>query len=318
MTVLWGARLGRATRRSTIGRTPGPVARRDVAFWQRLAAAQTGPRPRARVRHGPHCAAGRASPAARLVGIDRSEAMLARARKQAAARPAGRSRPSSSAATSARLPFRAPSGFGLRDGAVRHAPVAHPRARSAGDPRVRSPRVLRRGGVFGIDLVPDLPRWAEYNGGSACAGSRDAQRHADAHRIGPPGPRRAGLTIFDQEYVERRGPGRRVHRFALTFRTLSVPQMSRRLERAGFRIDAVLGDYQGGPLGPARGHLGDAARKSYSRDSNRRSEGQKGQELICRALAIRVHPGGGDQPWWADLSRTEEQAEGQQPGATRT
>jgi hypothetical protein len=38
-----------------------------------------------------------------------------------------------------------------------------------------------------------------------------------------------------------------VHRFALTFRTLSVPQMATRLERAGFRIDAVLGDYQGGP-----------------------------------------------------------------------
>jgi hypothetical protein len=33
----------------------------------------------------------------------------------------------------------------------------------------------------------------------------------------------------------------------LTFRTLSVPQMSQRLERAGFRIRAVLGDYRGGP-----------------------------------------------------------------------
>jgi hypothetical protein len=38
-----------------------------------------------------------------------------------------------------------------------------------------------------------------------------------------------------------------VHRFSLTFRTLSVPQMRRRLEAAGFRIDAVLGDYDGGP-----------------------------------------------------------------------
>ena len=55
------------------------------------------------------------------------------------------------------------------------------------------------------------------------------------------------LTIFDHEYVERRGRDRRVHRFSLTFRTVSVPQMCRRLERAGFRIDAVLGDYDGGP-----------------------------------------------------------------------
>ena len=29
------------------------------------------------------------------------------------------------------------------------------------------------------------------------------------------------------------------------FRTLSVPEMSRQLERAGFRVEAVLGDYQG-------------------------------------------------------------------------
>ena len=58
---------------------------------------------------------------------------------------------------------------------------------------------------------------------------------------------RRRLTIFDHEYVERRGRERRVHRFSLTFRTLSVPQMSRRLETAGFRIRAVLGDYLGGP-----------------------------------------------------------------------
>ncbi len=59
--------------------------------------------------------------------------------------------------------------------------------------------------------------------------------------------RRRKLTIFDQEYVERRGRERTVHRFALTFRTLSVPQMVRRLEKAGFVVQAVLGDYQGGP-----------------------------------------------------------------------
>jgi hypothetical protein len=59
--------------------------------------------------------------------------------------------------------------------------------------------------------------------------------------------RRRQLTIFDQEYAERRGGERAVKRFSLTFRTVSVPQMRRRLETAGFRIDAVLGDYDGGP-----------------------------------------------------------------------
>ena len=58
---------------------------------------------------------------------------------------------------------------------------------------------------------------------------------------------RRRLTIFDHEYVERQGRRRRVHRFSLTFRTLSVPQMRRRLETAGFEIAAVLGDYHGGP-----------------------------------------------------------------------
>jgi hypothetical protein len=36
----------------------------------------------------------------------------------------------------------------------------------------------------------------------------------------------------------------------LTFRTLSVPQMTRRLEKAGFEISALLGDYRGGPWDP--------------------------------------------------------------------
>ena len=55
------------------------------------------------------------------------------------------------------------------------------------------------------------------------------------------------MTIFDQEFVERRGRAVRRHSFALTFRTLSVRQMSRRLTTAGFRVEAVLGDYDGGP-----------------------------------------------------------------------
>jgi hypothetical protein len=55
------------------------------------------------------------------------------------------------------------------------------------------------------------------------------------------------LTIFDQEFTERRGHQRRMRRFALTFRTLSVPQMVRRLEKAGFEITALLGDYRGAP-----------------------------------------------------------------------
>jgi hypothetical protein len=46
-------------------------------------------------------------------------------------------------------------------------------------------------------------------------------------------------------FVERRAGRTREHRFELTFRTLTVQQMSRELARTGFRTTAVLGDYHG-------------------------------------------------------------------------
>ena len=57
--------------------------------------------------------------------------------------------------------------------------------------------------------------------------------------------RAKGLTIFDQEFTERRGRTTQSRTFSLAFRTLSVPQMVRRLEKAGFEIAALLGDYRG-------------------------------------------------------------------------
>ena len=107
-------------------------------------------------------------------------------------------------------------------------------------------RVLRPGGLFGLDLVPDLPRWSEYHRRTSLKGRRDAKTTVTLIESVRQ-DRRRKLTIFDQEYVERRGRARTVHRFALTFRTLSVPQMARRLEKAGFAVQAILGDYQGGP-----------------------------------------------------------------------
>jgi hypothetical protein len=62
--------------------------------------------------------------------------------------------------------------------------------------------------------------------------------------------RKHGLTIFAQEYTERRGRAVESKRFDLSFRTVSVPHMLRRVERAGFRVQAVLGDYDGAPWDP--------------------------------------------------------------------
>ena len=110
-------------------------------------------------------------------------------------------------------------------------------------------RVLAPRGIFGIDLVPDLPVWDEY------------RRSIRLRGRGPGGAqvtliesvrqdRRRRLTIFDQEFVDTRGREKTSHRFALTFRTLPVPAIAARLERAGFDVEHILGDYRGGTWDP--------------------------------------------------------------------
>ena len=59
--------------------------------------------------------------------------------------------------------------------------------------------------------------------------------------------RRNHITRFEQEFVEGRGKSATRKKFRIAFRTLSVPQMAQRLEKAGFEVAALLGDYQGGP-----------------------------------------------------------------------
>lgn len=218
------------------------VARRDLRFWERLASAQEG-----RVLEL-GCGTGRIMvPVARagvdLVGIDRSEPMLARAGQRL--RRAGLANVRLLRGDIRALPFRRRPGFALV-----MAPYgilqSLTRERDLRDTLASVHRVLRPGGLFGLDLVPDLPRWTEYTRRKSLSGRSGPIRHLtlieSVHQ-----DRRRRLTIFDQEYVERRGREHRVHRFSLTFRTLSMRQMRRRLEQAGFRIQAALGDYQGGP-----------------------------------------------------------------------
>jgi hypothetical protein len=112
-------------------------------------------------------------------------------------------------------------------------------------------RVLASGGTFGMELVADLPSWKEYRKRISLTGWRGKSggAHVTLVETVRQDPKRR-LTIFDQEFTETRSRQRRVHRFSLTFRTLSVPQMVRRLERAGFEIGALLGDYRGGAWDP--------------------------------------------------------------------
>jgi ubiquinone/menaquinone biosynthesis C-methylase UbiE len=217
------------------------LGRRDVPFWRRLALTARGPV----LELG--CGTGRISlPIARagvdLVGIDRSAAMLDRAR-------ANRKR--SSALQSIRyvrgdircLPFRdrafrmviAP--YGILQSLITARDLSATLASVA--------RMLPRGGVFGIDLVPDVPNWREYTNRVQLRGRLGASRITLIETVRQDPARRR--TTFAQRYVVQERGRRAEHQFDLTFRTLTVPAMRRRLERAGFAIDAVLGDYRGRP-----------------------------------------------------------------------
>jgi ubiquinone/menaquinone biosynthesis C-methylase UbiE len=220
------------------------LGRRDVPFWQRLTAQATGPV----LELG--CGTGRISvPLARtgatLVGVDRSEQMLARA----LARTSKTSR-TSGTVSFVRADIRALP-FGRRRFAMVLAPYGVLQS-LVSDRDLRATldsvaRVIRRGGTFGIDLVPDVPNWREYQNKVQLSGRAPGGTHLTLVESVHQDPKRR-LTTFEQRYIERRRGGRsREHRFDLTFRTLGVPQMRRRVERAGFRVKTVLGDYLGRP-----------------------------------------------------------------------
>lgn len=223
------------------------LGRRDVPFWRTLALQSDGPV----LELG--CGTGRISiPLARagvsLVGIDRSAPMLSRARQRIRrGRLSGRARLIRGDIRALPFPpatFRlvmAP--YGVLQSLLRERDLAATLEAVS--------RVLERGATFGLELVADLPSWHEYRKRVSLAGWRNGRRGSHLTLIETVRQDRARrLTIFDQQFVERQGTRRRTHAFSLTFRTLSVPQMTRRLEKAGFEISALLGDYRGGPWDP--------------------------------------------------------------------
>ena len=219
------------------------VGRRDIAFWRRIALGTSG---RA-LELG--CGTGRvAMPIARtgraLVGVDRSEAMLARARRRV---------------SRARLQRT----LRLVRGDIRHLPfpdrsfalVMAPYGilqsllveRDLKQTLESVARVLARKGLFGLELVADLPAWDEYSKRISLRGKRGAKGSPITLLESVKQDRANGITRFEQEFVEGRGRSARRRTFSLAFRTVTVPQMAKRLEKAGFEVEALLGDYQGGP-----------------------------------------------------------------------
>jgi hypothetical protein len=108
-------------------------------------------------------------------------------------------------------------------------------------------RVLTRGGLFGLELVADLPAWEEYSNRVTLRGERGPHGLPIKLIESVRQDRRRGITRFEQTFVEGRGRGASRRTFQLAFRTLTVPQMVQRLELAGLTVGALLGDYQGGP-----------------------------------------------------------------------
>ncbi len=220
------------------------LGRRDVPFWRRVAASAGGPV----LELG--CGTGRVSrPLARagvdLVGIDRSAPMLDRARHKIlrSSNPQILKSLRLVRGDIRSLPFEAETfpmvlaPYGILQSLIRPRDLTATLASVA--------RVVARGGTFGIDLVPDVPKWREYENRVQLRGRAGAAQLTLIESVRQ--DRKRHLTTFEQKYVERRGGVVREHRFDLTFRTLSVRRMTGQLERAGFRVEAVLGDYRGRP-----------------------------------------------------------------------
>jgi SAM-dependent methyltransferase len=181
-----------------------------------------------------------------IVGIDRAAAMLARVRPRA--RRGRGPVPPVIRGDITTLPF-ADATFGLvmaPYGLVQSLLTDVTLARTLRE----AARVLTRGGTLGIDLVPDVPRWRQYTRKVVFFSPR-GPRGLPLTLIETVRQDRArGLTTFEQEYVEGRGRTKQVTPFTIRFRTVPLPSLVSRLERAGFEVDTVLGDYQGAPWDP--------------------------------------------------------------------
>lgn len=221
------------------------LGRRDVPFWTRVVRRERG-----RVLEL-GCGTGRlltplARAGTRIVGVDYSAAMLAHGGRRLARLPK-RQRPPRVRGDIRALPFPpdhfrvvlAP--YGMLQSLTRDADLDAAIAEAV--------RVLTPGGLFGVDLVPDLIAWDEYRNQVRLRGrARGGESIVLVESVRQ--DRKRGLTIFDEAFVRVNGRRRERHRFSLTFRTLPIEAVIERLERAGLEIEAVLGDYAGGPWDP--------------------------------------------------------------------
>jgi ubiquinone/menaquinone biosynthesis C-methylase UbiE len=222
------------------------LGQRDVRFWCDLTANVQGPI----LELG--CGTGRVTKplvesGAHVVGVDLSRPMLRVARRRLR-RVSHRTRWSLVEGNICALPFarRGQFDFVMAPYGILQSLLSD---QALTDALSEARRVLKKGGTLGVDLVPDVPQWQAHPRRVSLRGRRGSSAITLFEAVRQDTRRR--LTHFDQEFVERNGSRRRVYRFSLTFRTLSFRTMTGRIERAGFRVDAVLGGYTGEPLDEA-------------------------------------------------------------------
>jgi hypothetical protein len=108
-------------------------------------------------------------------------------------------------------------------------------------------RVLAPGGRFGLELVPDVPRWQETRRKVSLIGldGPNGQPVTLIESVNQDRARR--ITTFEHEFREGQGASGRTIRFTVRFRTIGVAAMIRRLERVGLQVERVAGGYRGEP-----------------------------------------------------------------------
>jgi ubiquinone/menaquinone biosynthesis C-methylase UbiE len=108
-------------------------------------------------------------------------------------------------------------------------------------------RVAQAGATFGLELVPDVPRWKETERRTSLLSLSGPHRRPLRLIESVRQDRARRVTTFEHEFIEGVGRQRRTLRFTIAFRTLRVPSMARRLERHGFTVEGVFGGYRGEP-----------------------------------------------------------------------
>ena len=224
------------------------LGRRDVPFWRSVALRNRGPV----LELG--CGTGRISlPLARagvsVVGIDRSAPMLERAAKRLTA-------------MRKRAGGRGKKRLHLVRGDIRYLPFERARFKTVLAPYgvlqslVRDKDlnatlasvadVLAPGGLFGVDLVPDVPNWREYANRIQLKGQGRGRRTPDPRRVGPAGSQEAphDLRADLHRAPGHQGDGAHVRP---DVPHAADPDLHETPRTAGFAIEAVLGDYRGGP-----------------------------------------------------------------------